>query len=73
MLHMLLLDLAEKRWCDLTVKEYVAIERSMVWASGILQALTVGFAGWLFMRWRAKRQAKILADIGEPPPPPPIA
>jgi hypothetical protein len=49
----------EKRWCDLSVKEYIKMERGPLWAiswgQSLLQVGVVMLLGWVFMRWKRRR------------------
>jgi len=59
-----------KRWCDLTVAEYVAIERGVWLLSTAVWGIGTAIVGWLFLRWRKRRALDDLPP--EPPYPYPI-
>jgi hypothetical protein len=47
-----------QRWCDLSVAEYVEIERGVYVVSFIVQTAVIAGATALLMRWRARRAAR---------------
>jgi hypothetical protein len=58
----------DSRWCDLSVREYLVIERAWGWGMGLLQLAVIAGGGLLgrkiWLWWRAHRKTH------EPPLPP---
>jgi hypothetical protein len=55
----------QQRWCDLTVAEYVAIERGVWLLSTAVWGIGTAMVGWLFLRWR-RRRAEAVAPYPYP-------
>lgn len=51
-----------QRWCDLTVAQMLYFDRGMYVATIVVQTLLTVGGGWLFYRWRRRRDQRLAAE-----------
>lgn len=64
----------DQRWCDLSVRDFLVLERAWGWATAMVQLVIVGGAVWvgrvLLRRWQARRSSAVVPESHEAPPAP---
>lgn len=53
----------DQRWCDLTVRDYLVIERARGWVTGWLQLGLVSVVGYFIRKWYLARKARNTVSI----------